>query len=270
MSRPIIEVNGISKLYRLGAIGMTTLRESAERFWHKALGREAELAGIGERHRRIDANDPQAGPKPNSIWALKDVSFSIDPGEVIGIVGSNGAGKSTLLKILSRITTPTGGRAVLRGRVASLLELGMGFHPELSGRENIYLSGVILGMRKREIDNRFDEIVAFADLEKFIDTPVKRYSTGMYIRLGFAVAAHLEAEILLVDEVLAVGDAAFQAKCLGKMDGAARQGKTICFISHNMAAIQSLCSRVVCLDRGHIVLNGLPEQVLISFASQSQ
>ncbi|MFM8887803.1 MAG: ABC transporter ATP-binding protein, partial [Chthoniobacterales bacterium] len=191
------------------------------------------------------------------FWALRDVSFDVQPGEVIGVIGRNGAGKSTLLKILSRITEPTSGEARIRGRVASLLEVGTGFHPELSGRENIFLNGAILGMSKQEIRNKFDEIVAFAEIEKFIDTPVKRYSSGMYVRLAFAVAAHLEPEILIVDEVLAVGDAAFQKKCLGKMrEVSAGQGRTVIFVSHNMGAVRSLCSRVCALRSGEVYALG--------------
>jgi lipopolysaccharide transport system ATP-binding protein len=190
------------------------------------------------------------------FWALRDVSFEVRRGEVLGIIGRNGAGKSTLLKILSRITKPTVGRARLRGRVGSLLEVGTGFHPELTGRENIYLNGAILGMRKAEIDRKFDEIVAFAEVERFIDTPVKRYSSGMYMRLAFGVAAHLEPEILLVDEVLAVGDAAFQKKCLGKMGDVAKAGRTVLFVSHNMTAVQSLCGRVMWLDAGRVAREG--------------
>src|SRR5213078_316216 len=182
------------------------------------------------------------------IWALKNISFNVAPGEVVGIIGRNGAGKSTLLKVLSRITEPTTGRVELYGRVASLLEVGTGFHPELTGRENIYLNGAILGMKKAEINRKFDQIVAFAELEKFLDTPVKRYSSGMYMRLAFAVASHLEPEILIVDEVLAVGDAAFQKKCLGRMGEVAKEGRTVIFVSHNMTAIRSLCQRAMWLD----------------------
>jgi len=199
------------------------------------------------------------------IWALKDVSFEVKRGEVVGIIGRNGAGKTTLLKILSRITEPTEGYAEIHGRVGSLLEVGTGFHPELTGRENIYLNGAILGMKKREIDRKFDEIVAFAEVEKFIDTPVKYYSSGMYVRLAFAVAAHLEPEILLVDEVLAVGDAAFQKKCLGKMGDVAREGRTVLFVSHNMAAILSLCNKAYLLDEGHIVCSGITEDVVARY-----
>src|SRR5580704_5378218 len=220
MRRPIIEIKNLSKAYKLGVIGTTRLRDDLERLWARFRGRSAKA------------------PKTD-FWALKDVSFDVEQGEIIGIIGRNGAGKSTLLKILSRITQQTAGEVVLRGRVASLLEIGTGFHPDLTGRENIFLNGAILGMTRSEIRSRFDEIIAFAEIETFIDTPVKRYSSGMYVRLAFAVAAHLEPEILLVDEVLAVGDASFQKKCLRKMDEvASRGGKTVLFVSHNMAAIE--------------------------------
>jgi len=211
---------------------------------------------VGAKHLMIEPDDPQAGPEPNTLWALKDVSFSVQKGEIVGIIGRNGAGKSTLLKILSRITEPTKGRAIMRGRVSSLLEVGTGFHPELTGRENIYLNGAILGMRKAEIDRKFDEIVDFSGVEKFIDTPVKRYSSGMYVRLAFAVAAHLEPEILLVDEVLAVGDFEFQKKCLGKMGDVAKEGRTVLFVSHNMGAINQLCNRAIVLENGQAKFTG--------------
>src|SRR5262245_55987053 len=194
-----------------------------------------------------------AGDEVEELWALKGVSFEVKRGEVVGIIGRNGAGKSTLLKILSRITDPSAGRITIKGRVASLLEVGTGFHPELTGRENIYLNGTILGMTRQKIKRKFDEIVAFAEVEKFIDTPVKRYSSGMYVRLAFAVAAHLEPEILVVDEVLAVGDAAFQMKCLGKMESFSSLGRTILLVSHNLSTIQALCSRVIIIHKGHLV-----------------
>lgn len=249
--KPIVRVEKVSKQYRIGAReAYGSLRESiveAVRSPFKGLRR-----GNGSlRH--------------ETIWALRDVSFVVEPGEVLGIIGRNGAGKSTLLKVLSRITEPTTGRAQLFGRVASLLEVGTGFHPELTGRENIYLNGAILGMRKTEIDRKFDEIVAFAELEKFLDTPVKRYSSGMYMRLAFAVASHLEPEILVVDEVLAVGDAAFQKKCLGKMGEVAREGRTVLFVSHNMTAVRSLCGRAICLDNGTIIQEGETGQVVLDY-----
>jgi len=202
---------------------------------------------------------------PNDIWALKDVSFEVKRGEVVGIIGGNGAGKSTLLKIFSRITDPTTGRAEIYGRVGSLLEVGTGFHAELTGRENIYLNGAILGMRKGEIDKKFDQIVAFAELDKFIDTPVKRYSSGMYVRLAFAVAAHLEPEILIIDEVLAVGDAAFQKRCLGKMENVAKEGRTVLFVSHNMAHVTRLCDRILFLDHGRLLMDGPPQKVVAAY-----
>ena len=232
-------VEGLGKQYRLGQAGMTyrTLRETlAERFNSKI--------------ERADHPDHTA----ETIWALRDVSFEIRQGQVIGVVGRNGAGKSTLLKILSRVTEPTEGQAIIFGRVGSLLEVGTGFHPELTGRENIFLNGAILGMKKKEIESKFDEIVAFAEVEQFIDTPVKRYSSGMYLRLAFAVAAHLEPEILVVDEVLAVGDAEFQRKCLGKMSDVAEQGRTVLFVSHNMSAILRLTEETLVIDKGHLIL----------------
>lgn len=205
-----------------------------------------------------------------TIWALKDVSFEVAQGEVLGVIGSNGAGKSTLLKILSRITDPTEGCVKLAGRVGSLLEVGTGFHPELTGRENVYLNGAILGMKRAEIARKFDEIVAFSEIEKFVDTPVKHYSSGMYVRLAFSVAAHLEPEILLVDEVLSVGDAAFQQKCLGRMENVARGGRTVLFVSHNMAAVQSLCTRALLIDEGRVVADGKPLSIIEQYLSQVQ
>lgn len=233
MASPIIEVRNLSKVYRLGEIGATSLREEAERKWRRLRGKEPK--------------EPEG-----DFWALKDVSFDVAPGEVLGIIGKNGAGKSTLLKILSRITEPSSGEIRLRGRVAALLEVGTGFHQELTGRENIYLNGTILGMKKREIDAKLDEIIDFSGIEKHIDTPVKRYSSGMNVRLGFAVAAHLEPEILIVDEVLAVGDAEFQKKCIGKMRDVAGHGRTVIFVSHNMAAVERLCGDVIVLRGGSI------------------
>ena len=197
-----------------------------------------------------------------SFWALKDISFEVEPGEVIGVIGGNGAGKSTLLKILSRITEPTSGHAEIHGRVSSLLEVGTGFHPELTGRENIYLNGAILGMKKAETERKFDEIVEFSEIERFVDTPVKRYSSGMYVRLAFAVAAHLEPEVLIVDEVLAVGDAAFQKKCLGKIESVSREGRTVLFVSHNMASVEHLCSKAIMLDGGRLMFSGPSKQAV--------
>jgi lipopolysaccharide transport system ATP-binding protein len=236
MADPIIEVRGISKKYRLGKVGMTSFRDELGRMMDKVRGRAP-----------AEAN----GGSPREFWALKDVSFDVQRGEVVGLIGRNGAGKSTLLKILSRITEPTQGNIRVRGRVASLLEVGTGFHPELSGRENVFLNGAILGMRRAEIRRKFDEIIEFAEIGTFIDTPVKRYSSGMYVRLAFAVAAHLEPEVLIVDEVLAVGDQAFQQKCLGKMQQVATgEGRTILFVSHHMPAVRRLCQRCVVLKKG--------------------
>lgn len=262
MSKPVIEVENFSKLYRLGLIGATTLRDSVEHWWYRVRGREEMCQKIGAKHLMIEPDDPQAGPEPNTLWALKDISFSVQRGEIIGIIGKNGAGKTTLLKILTRITEPTSGKAIIRGRTSSMLEVGTGFHPELTGKENIYLNGAILGMRKAEIDRKFDEIVNFSGVEKFIDTPVKRYSSGMYVRLAFSVAAHLEPEILIVDEVLAVGDAMFREKCFGKMSKVATEGRTVLFVSHSMKAIEMLCGRVFLLNEGKIVLEGNSSEVV--------
>lgn len=239
MSDTVIQVENLGKQYRIGQ------RESYLTF------RETITKAVRAPFTRNKGDGNQTDG--DLFWALKDVSFEVKRGEVLGIIGRNGAGKSTLLKILTRITEPTEGRATIHGRVASLLEVGTGFHPELTGRENIFLNGAILGMSKREIERKFDEIVAFSEIEKFLDTPVKRYSSGMYVRLAFAVAAHMEPEILLIDEVLAVGDAQFQKKCLGKMGDVASEGRTVLFVSHNMAAIQELCSRTIVLAGGHVV-----------------
>jgi len=254
MSDIVIRVENVSKRYRLGLIGGGTLHDDFERWWAKVRGRPDPLLKIGQ--------EDQSNRQGEYIWALRDVSFQVQQGEVLGIIGRNGAGKSTLLKILSRVTAPTSGQVKIKGRVASLLEVGTGFHPELTGRENIYLNGAILGMKKAEIDRKFDEIVAFAEIEKFMDTPVKRYSSGMYVRLAFAVAAHLEPEILLVDEVLAVGDAEFQKKCLGKMKDVAGRGRTVLFVSHNMASVEALCSQAVLLNHGSIQQLGETTEVI--------
>lgn len=240
-SKPIIEVKNLSKRYRLGTIGARSFRDAVDNGWQR----------LKSRFQSRVSQDSQRAGHPNDFWALRDVSFDIAAGSVVGVVGRNGAGKSTLLKILSRITEPTHGEAVLRGRVASLLEVGTGFHPELTGRDNVYLNGAILGLKHAEIAARFDEIVAFSAIEKFIDTPVKRYSSGMYVRLAFAVAAHLEPEILIVDEVLAVGDQAFQQKCLGKMqDVAANSGRTVLFVSHQMSSVRRLCQHCLVMSNG--------------------
>jgi lipopolysaccharide transport system ATP-binding protein len=245
MSKFAVRVEDLSKRYEItvGKRRHDTLRDQISESFSSLFHRN----GHSRRQRE-------------SFWALRHLSFEVYPGEVIGVVGRNGAGKSTLLKILSRITVPTTGFAEIRGRIGSLLEVGTGFHPELTGQENIYLNGAILGMKKTEIERKFDEIVAFAEVEKFIDTPVKRYSSGMYVRLAFAVAAHLEPEVLIVDEVLAVGDTAFQKKCLGKMEGVARAGRTVLFVSHNMAAVQNLCHRVIVLQKGNIVFDGATKE----------
>jgi lipopolysaccharide transport system ATP-binding protein len=260
---PIIRVRNLSKRYRIGeAEAYRTLRESImrtaaapARFTRGLLGKP-----VNGRSRKGATRENE-----RQVWALRDVSFDVMPGEVLGLIGRNGAGKSTLLKLLSRITEPTNGRAEIYGRVGSLLEVGTGFHAELTGRENIYMSGAILGMRRAEIQRKFDEIVAFAEVEKFIDTPVKRYSSGMHVRLGFAVAAHLEPEILLVDEVLAVGDVAFQKKCLGKMGDVARAGRTVIFVSHNMASIESLCSSCLLINGGRLEARGEPSQIVMRY-----
>lgn len=244
----VISVENLSKAYRLGQIGTGTFTHDLAVWWAKVRGKPNPLLRIGESdHGNRDGEE---------LWAVRNVSFSVEQGEVLGIIGRNGAGKSTLLKILSRVTAPTSGRIRVRGRVASLLEVGTGFHPELTGRENIYLNGAILGMSRREIDRKFDEIVDFAEVEKFIETPVKRYSSGMYVRLAFAVAAHLDPEILVVDEVLAVGDAEFQKKCLGKMNDVASEGRTVLFVSHNMASMSSLCTSGILMQNGGIVMEG--------------
>lgn len=256
MTRPIISVESLGKAYKLG------LKEEKYPTFREALvgAVRAPLA----RFRHLSRNSSH----DEMFWALRDVSFEVHRGEVVGIIGRNGAGKSTLLKILSRITEPTTGRAVLRGRVASLLEVGTGFHPELTGRENVYLNGSILGMKKVEIDRKFDEIVEFCEVEKFLDTPVKRYSSGMYVRLAFAVAAHLEPEILIVDEVLAVGDIEFQKKCLGKIrEVSKRQARTVMFVSHNMAAVSSLCDRAFLIDEGRMKTDGNATRTISDYLS---
>ena len=249
--KPIIKVDNLSKQYRIGALEASygTLRET--------------IVGLARAPVRRLRNRAENETKHN-IWALKDVSFEVNPGEVVGVIGRNGAGKSTLLKVLARITEPTQGKVELYGRVASLLEVGTGFHPELTGRENILLNGAILGMRKVETERKFDEIVAFSEVEKFVDTPVKRYSTGMYLRLAFAVAAHLEPEILIVDEVLAVGDANFQRKCLDKMETVARQGRTVLFVSHNMQAIVRLCPRAILMKDGSVAMDGDSRKIALA------
>lgn len=257
MSNTAIQVENLSKLYQLGEISTGTLSRDLQRWWAGARGKEDPFQKIGQ------ANDRTAKGTSDFVWALQDISFAVKQGEILGIIGRNGAGKSTLLKILSRVTKPTTGRIRIRGRMASLLEVGTGFHPELTGRENIFLNGAILGMRKEEIRRKLDEIVDFAGVERYLDTPVKRYSSGMYVRLAFAVAAHLEPEILVIDEVLAVGDAEFQSKCLGKMkDVSEKDGRTVLFVSHNMETIRRLCTRGMLLGQGTVVALGPINDVL--------
>ena len=259
MTNTVISVENLSKTYHLGQIGTGTFSRDLEVWWAKLRGKPNPLLRIGEKdHGNRDGEE---------LWALRDVSFTVQQGEVLGIIGRNGAGKSTLLKILSRVTAPTSGKIKVKGRIASLLEVGTGFHPELTGRENIYLNGAILGMTKQEVTRKFDEIVDFSEVEKFIDTPVKRYSSGMYVRLAFAVAAHLDPEILIVDEVLAVGDAEFQKKCLGKMGDVAKEGRTVLFVSHNMASIRTLCSTCMLIRSGELQYSGSPEIVINEYFS---
>jgi lipopolysaccharide transport system ATP-binding protein len=257
MSPPVILCRGIGKRYRIGPRPRyRALRDSLA---------DAARAPFDRLRRAFRAGGPADPCGPDSLWALKDIDFEVQQGEVLGIIGRNGAGKSTLLRVLARITAPSEGQAEIRGRVGALLEVGTGFHPELTGRENVYLNGAILGMAKRDIDRRFDEIVDFSECGRFLDLPVKHFSSGMYMRLAFAVAAHLETEILLVDEVLAVGDAPFQKKCLGRITDAARQGRTVLFISHNLLAVEGLCSRALCLEQGRIVAEGPPRTVASSY-----
>lgn len=251
MSNIAIKAENLSKAYQLGEIGTGTISRDLERWYARIRGKEDPFLRIGE------TNDRTSKGNSDIVWSLKDINFEIEQGDAVGIIGRNGAGKSTLLKVLSRVTSPTTGRITGKGRIASLLEVGTGFHPELTGRENIYLNGAILGMRKKEITRKFDEIVDFAGVERYIDTPVKRYSSGMYVRLAFAVAAHLESEILIVDEVLAVGDAEFQKKCLGKMGEVSKgEGRTVLFVSHNMGSVKTLCNKGILLKNGKIEFNG--------------
>jgi lipopolysaccharide transport system ATP-binding protein len=261
MSDVAISVEGLSKQYRLGQFGSGTLKEDVGRAWARLRGKPDPFLKIGE----TDHGNRQG----ETIWALRNVTLEVNQGDVVGIIGRNGAGKSTLLKILSRTTAPTSGQVKVKGRIASLLEVGTGFHPDLTGRENIYLNGAILGMRRNEIDRKFDEIVAFAEIGEFLDTPVKRYSSGMYVRLAFAVAAHLEPEILLVDEVLAVGDAAFQRKCLGKMGAVAIEGRTVVFVSHNMVAVQNLCPTCAWIDAGSLRQVGQTADAIHAYLGES-
>ncbi|MES2514157.1 MAG: ABC transporter ATP-binding protein [Bacteroidota bacterium] len=262
MSDVVIKVEGLGKQYRLGSVGTGTISHDLNRFWAKVRGKEDPYLKIGE------TNDRSKKGNSDLVWAIKNINFEVNKGEVLGIIGKNGAGKSTLLKVLSRVTGPTVGDIKVKGRIASLLEVGTGFHPELTGRENIFLNGAILGMTKREIRSKFDEIVDFSGVERYIDTPVKRYSSGMYVRLAFAVAAHLEPEILIVDEVLAVGDAEFQKKCLGKMKDVSGQGRTVLFVSHNMAAVKGLCTKGIILENGEVKFSGGVEEA-VNFYTRS-
>ncbi len=265
MSDIVIRVENVSKQYRLGKVGTGSLAHDVNRAWHRIRGKEDPYLKIGE------TNDRSIKGSSEYVWALQDINFDVKQGEVLGIIGRNGAGKSTLLKILSRTTTPTTGSIKIKGRIASLLEVGTGFHPELSGRENIFLNGAILGMTRQEIKRKFDEIVDFAGVERYIDTPVKRYSSGMYVRLAFGVAAHLEPEILIVDEVLAVGDAEFQKKALGKMkDVSESHGRTVLFVSHNMAAIENLCNSVMVMQHGAIHFKGMTNEGLSHYSKSVQ
>src|SRR5690554_1089065 len=253
----ILKAENISKQYRLGLVGTGTLSHDLNRFWHRIRGKEDPYLRVGA------LNDRSSKVKEEYVWALRDINFEVQQGEVLGIIGKNGAGKSTLLKILSRVTSPTTGVIKTKGRIASLLEVGTGFHPELTGRENVFLNGAILGMTRAEINAKFDEIVDFSGCQMYIDTPVKRYSSGMKVRLAFAVAAHLEPDILVVDEVLAVGDAEFQKKAVGKMQDISKgQGRTVLFVSHNMAAVESLCTRAIVLNNGQSVFEGKVDAAL--------
>lgn len=258
-----LKAENISKQYRLGQVGTGTITHDLNRFWHKVRGKEDPYLKIGE------ANDRTSKGSSDYVWSLRDINFEIEQGDAVGIIGRNGAGKSTLLKILSKVTQPTTGKIYTNGRIASLLEVGTGFHPEMTGRENVFLNGAILGMTRKEIKRKFDEIVDFSGVERYIDTPVKRYSSGMYVRLAFAVAAHLESEILIVDEVLAVGDADFQKKCLGKMGDVTKgEGRTILFVSHNMTAIQKLCNKGIFLAEGNLKYEGDIENTIDYYLAQ--
>ncbi|ENI5846652.1 ATP-binding cassette domain-containing protein [Flavobacterium psychrophilum] len=260
MSKTIIKAEDISKQYRLGLVGTGTLKDDIKRWWHNIRGKEDPFLKIGQ------ANNRATKGESDYVWSLQDINFEINQGDSVGIIGRNGAGKSTLLKILSQVTQPTTGKIYSKGRIASLLEVGTGFHPELTGRENIFLNGAILGMRKHEIARKLDEIIAFSGVERYIDTPVKRYSSGMYVRLAFAVAAHLESEILIIDEVLAVGDADFQKKCLGKMNQVSKgEGRTVLFVSHNMAAVEALCNTAITLKNGRLIDSGNPSKLIKNY-----
>ncbi|HNP33341.1 MAG TPA: ABC transporter ATP-binding protein [Flavobacterium sp.] len=260
MKKLAIKAENISKQYRLGEVGTGTISHDLNRFWHKLRGNEDPYLKIG------DSNDRTSKGNSDYVWSLRDINFEVEQGDAVGIIGRNGAGKSTLLKLLSKVTKPTTGSFKVNGRIASLLEVGTGFNPEMTGRENIYLNGAILGMRKAEITRKLDEIIAFSGVERYIDTPVKRYSSGMYVRLAFAVAAHLESEILIVDEVLAVGDAEFQKKCLGKMSDVSKgEGRTVLFVSHNMSAIEALCNKTMMLENGRVLAEGKTKDIIAMY-----
>jgi len=265
MSELAIKFDNVSKQYRLGLIGTGTISHDLNRWWHKVRGLDDPYLKIGE------TNDRSAKATSEYVWALRDITFDVKQGEVLGIIGKNGAGKSTLLKILSRVTSPTTGSIKAKGRIASLLEVGTGFHPEMTGRENIYMNGAIMGMTKSEIKSKLDEIVSFAGVEKYIDTPVKRYSSGMTVRLGFAIAAHLEPEILVVDEVLAVGDAEFQKKAIGKMQDVSKgEGRTVLFVSHNMASVKALCTNGIILKNGSVHSSGDIDNIVRQYLTINQ
>ncbi|MDR0824355.1 MAG: ATP-binding cassette domain-containing protein [Prevotella sp.] len=265
MSDIAISFENISKQYRLGLIGTGTITHDLNRWWHVVRGKEDPYLKIGE------VNDRSTKAAGKYVWALKDITFDVKQGEVLGIIGKNGAGKSTLLKILSRVTSPTTGSIKAKGRIASLLEVGTGFHPEMTGRENIFMNGAIMGMTKAEIKRKLDEIVDFAGVEKYIDTPVKRYSSGMTVRLGFAIAAHLEPEILVVDEVLAVGDAEFQKKAIGKMQDVSRgEGRTVLFVSHNLDSVATLCNSCILLENGKTIAGGKPNEIIATYLNRKR
>ena len=252
----MIHISNVSKMYRLGQIGATTLSDDLKRLWYQFRGKENPFLKIGEENNR-------EGQKVEYVWALNNINLNVKQGDIVGIIGKNGAGKSTLLKLLSKVTRPTTGKIIFKGKISSLLEVGTGFHQELSGRENIYLNGAILGMTKIEINEKIDEIIEFSGCQRYVDTPVKRYSSGMFVRLAFAVAAHLEPDILIVDEVLAVGDNEFQKKAIGKMQNIANEGgRTVLFVSHNMTSIKALCNRAVLMENGKIVKDGDPNDII--------
>ena len=259
----VLSAEDISKVFRLGDVGTKTITEDIRGAWYRLTKKQNPyLLNVSENNRELESNS-------DYVWALKDINFEVRQGEILGLIGKNGAGKSTLLKILSRTTAPTTGKIKIKGKIASLLEVGTGFHPDLSGRDNIYLNGAILGMKKSEIKSKFDAIVEFAGVQRYIDTPVKRYSSGMYVRLAFAVAAHLEPDILIIDEVLAVGDQEFQNKCLGKMKDVSEQGRTVIFVSHNMGAVSDLCSRAILLTQGTMRLDGPTDKVIKAYVQQN-